>query len=378
MKYLSKFETRADYIAAKAIEGFRPSTSLVDGQAKYDPALFSFNPKYLYSDLSTGTSASAPSGESVIGVEVIPASHTPNRKARYVSLKNMSRGTKDGEETVETGSVQTGNSDSNLAAMIPWGVSNEDVECLTAFENHPKPLKNDGTHPLNEIDWNSENDGYYAPADTDDLYGGGEPKAPITYPFDWTGIYWTSDEGLNPLLPYPFLPGGERNPMFGQPGTALADMNGFSNTQKLVARVDQSIDITKNDLDCTVGSWGDAGVVRNYPAAVACYRYNAGDFAGRWYLPALGELAYLWANIAKINAKLAAVAALDSTAAVCIGMGDPSKSTYSVDTLGHWLWSSSQQGQGNAWSLDSYYGYLDNNSKFSAGDDCRVRAFFQL
>lgn len=359
---LNKYSTEEAYQDAKAAVGFRPHTSLVGSSVKYDPSIFNFDPKYLYSDLTTGTEANS----NVIGVEVIPASHTTNRKARYVSTKNMSR------FGVADGSVAKGNSDSNPAAMIPWGVYNENVECLTMYENEPKPLKHEGSSIKWEIDYETENGGHYFACDYDKLYTSEDIPNPIEYPFEIPGLYWSSDEGYDTLLPYPFLPGGERNPLFVQQNSVISDMDGFSSTKKLVNRCDSSINKTGTDLVTTVGDVTDT--LRNYPAAVACWRYNAGGLAGQWYLPAIGELVYLWANIAKINRKLAAL----GSNAVCIGAGDPEKSDWSVNNLGTYLWSSSQRATDYAWYLYTYYGGLNGSGKDSEDDGYRVRAFLQL
>ena len=104
----------------------------------------------------------------------------------------------------------------------------------------------------------------------------------------------------------------------------------------------------------------------DYPAAVACHRfYTQGTQAGDWYLPAAGELQPILPNLNTINTKLGSLG---------VAVGD--NSTY--ETLGSWLWSSSQKSSSNAWYLYTYKGSVNDRNKNTAGGGSRVRAFFQL
>lgn len=62
------------------------------------------------------------------------------------------------------------------------------------------------------------------------------------------------------------------------------------------------------ELKINVGSIGSISTF-NHLAASSCYRFNAGvsSTSGKWYLPSMGELGYLLANINKINIKINAL-----------------------------------------------------------------------
>lgn len=99
--------------------------------------------------------------------------------------------------------------------------------------------------------------------------------------------------------PCPFLEDGTLDPNFiatstTLPGTstvttianALADFDGAGNTQKIMTK-------------CTVQTPTNQSVTGNYPAAHLCTLYNVGNLD--WYLPSVGELAVIQANLRALN-----------------------------------------------------------------------------
>lgn len=295
-------------------------------------------------------------------------------KTRYVSVKNMSR------SNPEAGSVETGNESTNSAAMIPWGNYNDDVDGLTNYGLAGFGLDMDSeavteSNPNGLINSLGSITGSDLTSDYDNGVSGNE------YPF-FEGAFVRPplvSSGVNKgVLPYPFNADGTKNTLYSNngEGKAITDMNGFSNTATLINRID--IDGWQTDaLNTTVddGSGTVTVTTKNHPAAAACYRFNpaSSNTAHQWYLPAIGELGYLFANIAKINAK---IDALPSGQGVKIGMLD--SQTESVGSLGSWLWSSSEHHSLDAWGLSLDGGTLYGGLKGNAGEDFRVRAFFSL
>jgi hypothetical protein len=372
--YLNKFANPAAYTTAKAGSSFyKPAVSLIDSthDVMYDPVFF-FNPRYLYSDLSTSKNLN--SAKTVIGIEVIPGSHMSDGKTRYVSVKNMSR------SNPEAGSVETGNESTNSAAMIPWGNYNDDVDGLTNYSTGAYGLATGGdvteANPYGLVNSvGSVTNPVFLTSDYDNGVDNNQ------YPF-FEGAYiqppLTSSGVTKGFIPYPFNADGTKNTLYSSngEGMAITDMDGAGNTDTLIERMDIEGWQT-GELNTTVGDGSDISTV-NHPAAVACYRFNpaSSNTAHQWYLPSIGELGYLFANIAKINAK---IDALPSGQGVKLGMLN--SQTLSVGSLGGWLWSSSEYNVNNAWGLYLGNGSLDNghySSKDTANEDGRVRAFFSL
>ena len=106
MKYLRSFENAAEYNAAKSGSDFyRPCVSLIESNmsVNYDPFMAMVG-DYLYSDLSFSTDLD--SSKTPIAICVAPKTHFKNRKARWMSLVNMSA------TDPENGTTATGNNSS--------------------------------------------------------------------------------------------------------------------------------------------------------------------------------------------------------------------------------------------------------------------------
>lgn len=366
MKYLRSFENQSAYTTAKGGKNFyRPCVSLIEDSMaiKFDPKPWVFEPQYLLWDGSALSKAkTVGSGQTAIGVEVIPAAHMADGKSRWVSVKNMSKAA--GE--VETGSTATGNDENNAAAGIRWGKTSDDVPGMTNYSAAGKKLavsqaSSTAGNPFGIQEELANGNGQYLVTDYDN---GIQDNM---YPF-FENAYYVLDPvsgTQNNLLPYPFSFDGSKNSLYwgsGQAGTAISDMNGAANTAILVGRSPSysSGEALNNEVSEI-----------NHPAAVACHRFTAGvsSLAGEWYLPSAGELGYLWANVNKINAKIAAI----STDGVKIGVSNDESA--SVDSLGSRLWSSSECNGSIAWCLGTNNGFLYDNYKGYSLTYLRVRAF---
>ena len=109
----------------------------------------------------------------------------------------------------------------------------------------------------------------------------------------------------------------------------VADFSGKSNTKTIV-------DYCKaNNKSC--------------PAAEYAYNYRTvGTETGDWYLPAMGELLYIYVNKVKLNATLQALGKIQFD----------SGTTYSRS-----YWSSSEADSYDAWLLDFHSGALRDDYK---------------
>lgn len=283
-----------------------------------------------------------------IGVVVIPQSHMEDGKCRVMSLANMSY------KTPETGTlVGTSNADAQTAgANLRWGVRNSGAD-IAELTNYKKVVTVDG----------ATTEGYgYLPSDW--WVGKSEVVIPDDGPYTvnpisnsvdvetaWHGI----DDWDSNMCPSPYLSDGSKNPLYFTAGQVLCDMNGKSNTNILV-----NLSAIKTQ---TSGAFEN--IQANYPAAMACHMYHtSGTQQGDWYLPAMGELGYLYVRANKINETLTS---LGSSA---VAYGVPTDR----DVLGSCLWGSSEYSSNDSRSLtDSGDVYTYGKSRSSA--DSRVRAF---
>lgn len=379
MKHLRKFSNLA---AKEAAIIHRPCVSLIEDTMDivYDPYLppFVFNPRYLYTDCTTSTELD--SSKTVMGVEVIPASHMPDGKARFVSVKNMSHFA--GE--VETGTVTLGDSDGNGAFGITWG-SLGIVAGLTCYTDVGYDLYRSDDLVTDDNPCGLQNKLSEEPAPwayvVSDYDNGIEGNS---YPF-FSNAYLPLSHtpfgtfGDHPL-PYPFNYDGTKNALYWNNGVGMAitDMDGNANTAVLLSRLAPSITWSEGDaLNITVSS--NEGGIENYPAAVACRRFHGGNptTAGRWYLPSAGELGYLMANIVKINAK---IDALPSGQGVKIAIQYTPTQEGARVSLGTSLLSSTQYDENRAWALSTYGKNMDATTdgiKFFSSCS-RVRAFLAV
>lgn len=305
--YLNKFENQTGYTNAVMGVGFKlPHVSLVEStnEVKYAPI---FNPKYLYSDLST--SRVLDSSKTVIGIEVIPASHETDGKARYMSVKNMSK------STPEDGTISN-STDANIPSGSRNDYSRLDIQGLNVdiYQNCGYDLARDQEaitedNPFGIINELSSHNQLSFTTDLDSLI------ADNNYPFfDGAYIYKyvsvSSATAVDETLPYPFNADGTKNHLYWNNGNGMAitDMDGFNKTAALINRIAVEGWQT-GELNTNVSTVDHASAILNHPAAAACYRFNpvSSNTTHLWYLPSIGELGYLAANIVKINAKIDAL-----------------------------------------------------------------------
>lgn len=105
--------------------------------------------------------------------------------------------------------------------------------------------------------------------------------------------------------PSPYNPDGTANPDYtmerfeGGRMNALSDFDGQANTYNILRYVSK----TYTPEDFTSGRVSSIPL-QDYPAATACNLYSSIDKrvpSGKWYLPSVGELGYLMANLKKFN-----------------------------------------------------------------------------
>jgi hypothetical protein len=169
-------------------------------------------------------------------------------------------------------------------------------------------------------------------------------------------------------IPSPYLEDGSRNPSYYTNDTSkypelsancLSDFDGVGNTAVITAAATAQTD------------WKTASTITNnynsgyYPAACCCYRFNPdGNSAGKWYLPAMGELGYMMVRFNEIQNSLTKIRTQFGSSFACL-LG-PSNG----------YWTSSEFSSNNAryvWADDgsvNYYGHYKNYNSY-------VRAFLR-
>lgn len=99
---------------------------------------------------------------------------------------------------------------------------------------------------------------------------------------------------FGPFAPSPYTLSGARNGLFSS--QCLADFNGKTNTEAMLSHVTVENWQTANTINNpTISNGGAQSMpIGEFPAACCCWRYHTiGTNQGDWYLPAVGELAYM-------------------------------------------------------------------------------------
>lgn len=359
MKYLRSFETKTDYNVAKANgEILKPSVTFVENKLYYeslpvtvagDIAVYDkVDKKFRFLSYSSYIESYHQDGTLIpIGVVVVPSTHTPDNTSRVMSLVNMSC------TSPSTGSTAT------QLAVVPnhlsmyWGGNGIDL----GLKNLEQVVTVDGN--LSATDPNDGGVSYSSWA-----------KLPGTDPA-WTAIWNTIDIGTrwssaeDTHGPSPYLSDGSRSKVYlKKENNCLWDFDGKGNTDVIMAAqtVDWSGTITNNS---------SAG---NYPPACCCRRFStAGTSAGDWYLPAIGELAYLPVRLKEINLTLIALEKYVS--AIRVG---GINSQWSESTYGYWCWSSSEYSSTQARIVSTGAGSVYETDKSYVSTNIRARAFIAL
>lgn len=393
MKYLRTFETRADYKSAKKAHTLEvPNVSLV----KQDYAVYimpTFTSKenaeagdiivYSKAAYTAWTKAEAGSAknaayETLLGsvrymkpehfnadsaelylpeaIVAVPYSHTGDGTVRAMSLRHMSADNPENGSTSNTRTVWgadvdisgiTNHTDGAVVSNVALG----DKSTLTSASETFLP--SDTFTALEVI--NSDSEFYWNYKDRN--------HAPCPYKADGSlNRQYLGEEPNGSKLTY----------------NCLGDMNGASNTEKIIdtldkAYLDQTLfAATITNAQTKAVSGGNTNI---FPAAMCCQRYktvlkpNTVTYDsvkdkytyGDWYFPSAGEVGYTIVSQGRISYALSRInAALPGTAAAWVN---------------EWLWSSSESDNNHAWGLNpsngDVYTYGGGN-KINSG---RVRAF---
>ena len=314
MKYLRLFKTDADYqsfIRGDGTDYIEPHIALLRGSKtchykKYippPPPPISVGDVAYWDGSSVKTTPLSSWNTSLgtpVGVVMIGEGFAPDGRARIISLTNM---TYNGDEYIMWDS-EGGISPDSRVPNFEWVPTTDNAGSTTS-----------GVAGYGVL-----------PSDSDSFNGD------VSYVDGKTKYYATSDELMEweeGIIPSPYL-GDVPNPAYYQAiegGNALSDFNGLSNTKALV-----------DDGD-------------NYHAAHACWNYkDAANSNLQWYLPAMGELGYLMPRFKQINESIQAV-------------GGVPVEEYNFWSSSEYFWDVFGLPEGCAWSLGTYGGYVDYNSK---------------
>lgn len=249
---------------------------------------------YLYEDGSFGKKDAT---KTAIGVCVIPGGVLPDGKARFMSLKEM---------------TLTPPNEGGSDTYIYWGGYGSDIPSLTNFQT---VVTGDTTAAGTNGDGFVPRNGSYLST----------PHIPS--PIDYFSAY--SSAG------------------------ATSDLDGKANTEKILA-VDNAAST----------AWQTAASITNvdstatvHPAAQCCWRFNPGSTnQGDWYLPSIGELAFIMPNFNDLQT------AISDVSGVQLGASDN-------------YWSSTMYDEVNAWHVSTNGGYVNNDTK---NFGTYVRAFLAL
>lgn len=325
MKFTKRYETESDYTSAKP-KLILPNVSLVSESSKvyYNPKASIVVGTYLYDDGTTGHTPNS----NVVGVCVIPNGLLPDRKARFMSVKGVNRNN------------TTGGNDEG----IMWSSNYTKTVLPTQYNSAVCVRPNGDTQAVTDIiDHDSNGKTVYMPSDkTTGVY---EKGTGLINPFDSVNEinlkYAYADDGDH-YPPSPYYSNGTLNSNYiatknsnGDSITnALSDIDGYTNTQILIE---------------------DAAVV----AAKRCGVFAPNNYGqGKWYLPAIGEFAFVMPRWNEIQAALGSVDG---------GVQLASNTNYL---------SSTECDSNHAWYL--YTGNGSVNYYYYKNDNYYVRAFLVL
>lgn len=355
MKYLNKFNSWTDYRADKSDKSAAGIT-LVEGDVIINPVSEAWfgdivyfdkrDGKYKYSTMEAYQGCYCHITKLVpIGVVAIPGKYTPDNVLRIVSLVNMS------VKTPDTGTTADGNSNTDTCKTdmsMYWGGYGVDLGLPNLSQvKKVNPLTGEVTGTTNWM---------RIPGNIPSLGG-------LTDPI--TGHkYYSNDSSEDKFGPSPFLKDGSKNPAYFAEGMATGDLDGQGNTKIILEAVTEENWKTKASLT-------NGYAAGNYPPAESCWRYQTeGLEQGRWYLPAAGELAFLWVEREKINNSIIAIQSMGLTRAYRLPTGGA--------TYGDWCWSSSESNSTHARYVFLLYGDVSNSDKSTTYCNNRVRSFSAL
>ena len=297
MKNLNIFSLISEYDNAKSGGVLDvPNVSFVDedSSVRYYHPLVAKLYDYLYEDGSFGKKDAT---KTAIGVCVIPGGVLPDGKARFMSLKGMT-----------LTSPNEGGSDTDIF----WGGVRSDISSLTNFET---VVTGDATaEGTNSYGCVPKNGSYVS-------------KPHIPSPIKYFSAYSSSG--------------------------ATSDLDGKANTEKILA-VDNAASTAWQTAESITNDGRTATV---HPAAQCCWRFNPGSTnQGDWYLPSIGELAFILPKFKNLQTAIRDVSGVQ------------------LDNYARY-WSSTEYGGSRAWTVRTDVGSVQTDGKDSA---YYVRAFLAL
>lgn len=295
-KFITKFDTVNAYNeAAPSFDLPHVSLTKDDMVVHYHPLVVAKLYDYLYEDGSFGKKDVT---KTAIGICVIPGGVLPDRKARFMSLKGMS-----------LTSPNEGGSDTGIC----WGGYGSDITSLTNFQTVVTgDTAAEGTETIGYV----PNDGRYSSM----------PHIPS--PIDYFSAY--SSTG------------------------ATSDLDGKANTEKILA-VDNAASTAWQAASAITNDNSTATV---HPAAQCCWRFNPGSTnQGDWYLPSIGELAFIMPKFNDLQT------AISNVSGVQLNRGRD-------------YWSSTEYVEFGAWRVSPRSGCVDSGG--NKRTDFYVRAFLAL
>ena len=264
-------------------------------------------------------------GDIPIGVTIVPASHTIDKKARVMSLAEMSTTTPDTGAFTNEG--------------INWGGYLQDITDLPNLDKVPNLESSASTTSFSFLGSETRyNSNFSYQNSVDGLwYYSSSSRERCPSPFKGTS---------------PFEPDAELNQLYAKEGTATADYDGKGNTEKILAQMTDDSWKTSETIHKTNSSTASDSA-NYYPAAACCWRYSTpGTIKGQWYLPACGELGYIIPRMNTLNKILNAIPNAN---------GGTNKAL-SLNTL-NLYWSSSEYSSGYARDVNTGSGNVSYTNK---------------
>ena len=353
MNYINKFETTEDYTQAlgggqladlEHFIAYTKDTETVYLKGKPDMADIALYDNttdsiitihgYNYNATAYPTNRYTP-----IGIVVVPKSHDDNGKAHIMSLNYMRC------DTPKIGGDYQ---------VIYWGLYNQTVEGLE-LKRYAPYINQSGTTDFGDTQtingWNntlsSSSSSNYFPSDS---------FTALTNPFtknqgyynDYTNYYY---------IPSPYDKNMNKNPIFftenptSENPSCLINMDGKGETAKILAQL--AINIGNEDWkqsETIINATGSTSA----PAAQCCWMYiTVGTEQGDWYLPTIGELAYVCARQKAINASITQINSV---------LGNTDAKTL---TTTDYHWSSSCPSSSSALDLSFRSGHFYNARRYS-------------
>ena len=274
---------------------------------------------YLHSNGAINNIASS----DIIGVCVIPELMLPDGKARFISMAAMDPRNK------EKGNCKK-------EPKMEWYYNGDNYECDFLVQRRSIPLDTNSEGIING----------YSTWGRMPLLNSSDPKLTIDNPQDPGTKYY---DGTTNRIPSPYTLDGSFNLNFHYRGSekdewALTDYRGDLNTRKVIYREDPP-----GEEDCL--------------AFYCCNKFSPGYRDLGWYLPAIGELAFIIPRFEIIKNKMREA----------INAGSPGVILSNEYPLGYW--SSSECSSYCAWFVSLKFGsvnYADKDTSYY------VRAFLAI